>query len=354
MGEGTHRCDVFSMDSARPAACIGAGMVLRYLLTFLLLAHGIAHLVGFVVPWRLLTSAEVPYRTTILRGAFDLGEAGIRVYGLAWLMLALGFLVVGAGVLMRSGWWLVAMEGLVLVSLVFCVLDWPMTRRGVFANLLLLLVSFAAVRWSGTEMAMRNPLLDQLWAGVKSGAGDKAVRLKMHGEIKLGRWYPFTGEEVILNDGSFVWAATVSMWGLPVCGSDRLVNGAGAMDWKLLGVIPVAEAAGADVTRSAKGRGVGEMVTFLPGAGAERVGSIEVLLDRDVGGALRSVRFRRWGNPGGGAFAENEFGVAVDEERVLGGHKIPVKIRAGWFFGTERFEREGEFFRATIIEAEYR
>ncbi len=41
---------------------------MRLALSALLMAHGGAHLVGFVVPWKLLSTAEVPYRTTILGG----------------------------------------------------------------------------------------------------------------------------------------------------------------------------------------------------------------------------------------------------------------------------------------------
>jgi hypothetical protein len=29
-------------------------------------------------------------------------------------------------------------------------------------------------------------------------------------------------------------------------------------------------------------------------------------------------------------------------------------VRLGWWFGTERFEREGEFFRATVDDVEWK
>jgi uncharacterized protein DUF6544 len=45
-----------------------------------------------------------------------------------------------------------------------------------------------------------------------------AVRLRMHGEIRLGRWFPFTGEQVIRRDWGMIWRATVRMWGVPVRG----------------------------------------------------------------------------------------------------------------------------------------
>lgn len=87
-----------------------------------------------------------------------------------------------------------------------------------------------------------------------------AVRLRMHGEIKLNGWLPFRAEQVIRTDGSMIWTATVRQHGLPIRGFDRLVDGEGAMRWKLLGVVPVVTASGRDITRSAVGRMMAESV----------------------------------------------------------------------------------------------
>jgi hypothetical protein len=35
-------------------------------------------------------------------------------------------------------------------------------------------------------------------------------------------------------------------------------------------------------------------------------------------------------------------------------YTIPTRVRVGWYFGTSRFESEGEFFRATIEDAIFR
>src|SRR5450432_785615 len=58
-----------------------------------------------------------------------------------------------------------------------------------------------------------------------------AVRLKMHGEIKLKGWYPFTAEEVIRWDSGMIWRAAVRMYGVSIRGSDRFIDGRGAMQW---------------------------------------------------------------------------------------------------------------------------
>ncbi len=68
---------------------------MRALLGGALVVHGVAHLVGFVVPWRIVSSGEVPYRTTLL--GVDIGQAGVRAVGLAWLVVAVLFVVLGGG-----------------------------------------------------------------------------------------------------------------------------------------------------------------------------------------------------------------------------------------------------------------
>ena len=51
-----------------------------------------------------------------------------------------------------------------------------------------------------------------------------------------------------------IWRATVRMHGLPIRGSDSYLDGQGAMRWRLFGIVPMVNAAGPDITRSAAGR----------------------------------------------------------------------------------------------------
>ena len=158
---------------------------------------------------------------------------------------------------------------------------------------------------------------------------------------------------------------------LSIRGSDRFLDGDGTMKWKLWGILPLMSASGSDISRSALGRLQGEAV-WLPSAlcrnqvawvetGHNRVtartaaygqpADLDLILDD--AGKLREVRMQRWGNPGGGGYRLVDFGVYADAERTFGGYTIPSRIRAGWFFGSGRFENESEFFRATIDEAAY-
>jgi hypothetical protein len=120
---------------------------MRPLLAFLLLGHGVAHTVGFVVPWKLLTSPDVPYRTTVMRGAIDLGSTGIRLLGLIWLVVALLFVGLAAAVFEQRAWWHETAFVLIGVSVVLCVLGLPESRPGLLANVVILVLVIAGTAW---------------------------------------------------------------------------------------------------------------------------------------------------------------------------------------------------------------
>jgi hypothetical protein len=58
------------------------------------------------------------------------------------------------------------------------------------------------------------------------------------------------------------------------------------------------------------------------------------------------------GQSGQAPFGRHPFGVAVDEEAVFSGVRVPAVFRAGWWWGTDR-QDEGEFFRARITDAAF-
>ena len=196
-----------------------------------------------------------------------------------------------------------------------------------------------------------------------------SVVLSMRGQIRLGGWRPFTAQQVLAPPRGFVWAATTRLFGLPVTGFDRYSSGAGQMDWRLGGLIPVVTATGADVTRSAAGRLAGEMAlapttfraaTWTPGSDEDRA-VVTWRIDEDeesaefhVGadGRLLGVLVQRWGNPGGEPFGRHPFGVAIEAEETFDGVTIGSRLRAGWWWGTDR-QDEGEFLRARITGARF-
>jgi len=120
--------------------------VVRIVCAALLFTHGVAHLVGFAVPWKLVTSPEAPYHTTVLAGALDVGRGGARVVGVMWLVAGAAFAVVAGGLLMGTAWWLRVAVVCSLASAVLCVIGLPDSRIGLVANVVLLGLLFIAQR----------------------------------------------------------------------------------------------------------------------------------------------------------------------------------------------------------------
>jgi hypothetical protein len=113
---------------------------MRIVLALLLVAHGIAHLPGFLVDWQLRSFPELPFRTTIFGGVVDVGTTGIKVVGLSWLMVALTFVAAAVGVVMRAPWWLPVGYASVAGSLLLAAAGWPEARFGLLANALIVAV----------------------------------------------------------------------------------------------------------------------------------------------------------------------------------------------------------------------
>jgi len=225
----------------------------------------------------------------------------------------------------------------------------------------------------GQIAALPEPVRRYLQHAIAPGTPlASAVRLRMHGEIKIKRWCAFSAEQVICWSRGFIWQASARVGALTIRGSDRYVDGWGAMRWRLFGLVPFITAAGPDITRSAAGW-VNLECAWLPpvlcgkevcwsAADASHIRAsfkahgemADVSFAVDESGAVKTLSAPRWGNPGGQEFRYATFGGFAGSEANFGGYTIPTSFHAGWYFGSDRFEPEGEFFRATIDFAEYR
>jgi len=202
-----------------------------------------------------------------------------------------------------------------------------------------------------------------------------SVRLSMHGRLRLrpgATPMPMQAEQVLAPPHGLVWRARAGPWWMRIRGFDRYGHGRGTMRWWLYGLIPLVQADGPDVTRSAAGRLGGEAIfvpaMLLPQSGArwEAIdddtarGTIQVNREAvtftvavDAAGRLQRVRLPRWrddrgdGTPGYDRFVVDHF----DRERTFDGVTIPTRFRAGWRLGEpDAFP----FFEATLDSARYR
>ena len=111
-----------------------------------LFAHGVAHLVGFSAAWA-LSPAKIPHLTTVVGGRFQVGESGIRVVGVLWVIAAVAFAVVAVGAALNTGWWPRAAVPVAMGSLGLCVLGWPEAKIGVALNLGIVVLASMAAGW---------------------------------------------------------------------------------------------------------------------------------------------------------------------------------------------------------------
>jgi hypothetical protein len=110
---------------------------MRLLLAALLAGHGIAHLPGFAVSWKLMSSLEIPYRTTALGGMVRFGDVGARVEGLLWLLMAVVFVALAASALLGTPWWRYWVQIAIMASILLCAMGWPDARLGLLANVVI-------------------------------------------------------------------------------------------------------------------------------------------------------------------------------------------------------------------------
>jgi hypothetical protein len=111
-------------------------------LAALAVIHGLIHLMGFVAYWPLATISDLPYKTSLLNGLLEVGVLGMRLFGLLWLLAALGWVVAGVWLIFQRPAWAPLMLGAALLSLVICILDWGVAFRGALIDLVFLVILF--------------------------------------------------------------------------------------------------------------------------------------------------------------------------------------------------------------------
>jgi hypothetical protein len=109
-----------------------------YVVAALVIIHGLVHLMGFVAYWPLREVTELPYKTTLLGGRWDVGPSGMRLFSVVWLVTAVTFIVSAIALMTGKAWWLPLIGTAVLLSLVICVLDWQNAFRGAILDLVIL------------------------------------------------------------------------------------------------------------------------------------------------------------------------------------------------------------------------
>ena len=105
------------------------------------------------------------------------------------------------------------------------------------------------------------------WAQVVGKEYPITVRLKQEGRFRQaegGNWMSFTAEEYFTTEPpAFVWKTRMQMFPfVSIVGRDRYADGRGVIEMRLLGIVPVANAAGPAMDQGALLRYLNEMMWF--------------------------------------------------------------------------------------------
>ena len=127
--------------------------------------HGLIHLIGFAVPWKLAVFDGLPYSTSAVFGLVEMGDAGARALAIVWLGTAVAFVVGGVAIWQRRGWaagWTAASA---VISAVVCFLGLPSSAFGLLVDVVIVgafvLLGPARTRvtplWSRTQPSSLHP-----------------------------------------------------------------------------------------------------------------------------------------------------------------------------------------------------
>ncbi|HEY69549.1 MAG TPA: ABC transporter permease [Anaerolineae bacterium] len=117
-----------------------------------LFLHGLIHLMGTASYLKLSEIKQLPYKTTVLGGRWDLGAAGTKIFGMGWALAAVGFVLAGVALIGNWAWWQPATFGVTLFSLVLSTLDYQVAFAGMIIDLAILLVLILGP-WIGSLIA---------------------------------------------------------------------------------------------------------------------------------------------------------------------------------------------------------
>jgi hypothetical protein len=104
-----------------------------------LFAHGLLHLLGFVVPWR-YADIDPLHADEAVGGRIHLSGTAARIVGLLWLLVGTLFVLGAAGLLLGAGWALPLIAAAATGSVPLCLAKLPEMAIGAAVDVVILVV----------------------------------------------------------------------------------------------------------------------------------------------------------------------------------------------------------------------
>jgi hypothetical protein len=350
--------------------------VSKVIFTFILVIHGLIHLMGFMKAFKL---AEIS----------QLKQSISKPAGIFWLLSTILFLGVAVFyVLDKKWWWMLALTA-ILISQIIIILSWQDAKFGTIANIIILIAIilgfgvwnfnlqvegeintvFAQNHYQEKtvvkeEMLSSLPPIVEKWlqnSGVVGNEKTHSVYLKQKGLIKLKpdqkKWTEAEAEQYITTDKpAFLWKVKMSMMPfLNVFGRDYFVDGKGQLKMKIASLIPVANVdSNQKVNQSSLQRYLAELVWYPSAAISPYIkwGSIDQYTARanmtykgvsgsvtfhfDEKGDLEKIWALRYKESDENAELKEWIG-EVREFKTVNGIKIPTDMDISWVLDGEKF-----------------
>lgn len=112
-------------------------------------AHGLIHLMGTIVYTRFGHIEGLSYKTTLFAERWDVGHAGISLFGFLWVLPSIGFVAAAIALLTGWTWWAPALLASSSISLVLVTLDWGNAYIGGILDVVILAAVFVLSRTNG-------------------------------------------------------------------------------------------------------------------------------------------------------------------------------------------------------------
>ncbi len=328
---------------------------MRLVFIFLVVIHGLIHLMGFAKAYKLADVNQM---------SLDISKP----VGMFWLFVSVLFIVTAILFLLRYEWWFAISLFSVLISQVLILLYWKDAKFGTLLNLIIFIVGisafgknqFSAMAERESKQILENiqvenlamiferdvehlPVIIQKWmrnSGVLGKEKVVSLRLKQIGTLRTepeGKWMPFSATQYFnVEHPAFVWTTEVdAMYSVNMIGRDKLINGEGAMLIKLGSIIPVVnESDNKKINSGAMVRFLAEICWFPSAALNDHI----VWESIDAHSAIATLRIAQ--NSVSGIFKFNSNGdvISFEADRYYGGsenaqlEKWIIKMDAYQFF----------------------
>jgi len=230
---------------------------MRLALVFVIVIHGLIHLIGFARAFGLITVSEFTHPVS-------------KLMGLIWLLATVAMLLVSAAILFGHKWWWILALAAVTLSQILILGQWQDAKFGTFLNVIILMAALIGLaEWkfyntyskdvqqalnkaipepnnliTDADLLLLPPPVQKYlrYVGVVNTPKLKNVKIEFNGEMrgKTNDWFPFQSEQYNTFDIPHrLFFMRGKMKGFNVPGYHAFKDGHASMTIKLFSMIPV-------------------------------------------------------------------------------------------------------------------